>query len=88
MYRGTANELDDRLRARGATVSMYGEALGDAGSPGDKDVYVENEELKEGKLHFNKLLFFDSLVIKICHCRDSKVSRPDSVCQNSGYADG
>ena len=51
MYRGTANELDDRLRARGATVSMYGEALGDAGSPGDKDVYVENEELKEGKLH-------------------------------------
>ena len=50
MYRGTANELDDRLRARGATVSMYGEALGDAGSPGDKDVYVENEELKEGKL--------------------------------------
>jgi len=50
VYMGTADEVDDRLRARGATVSMYGEALGTADN-GDgqkqKDVYVENEELKE-----------------------------------------
>ena len=51
---GTADEVDDRLRARGATVSMYGEALGTADN-GDgqkqKDVYVENEELKEGNIN-------------------------------------
>ena len=53
VYMGTADEVDDRFRARGATVSMYGEALGTADN-GDgqkqKDVYVENEELKEGNI--------------------------------------
>ena len=58
VYMGTADEVDDRLRARGATVSMYGEALGtaDNGDKGQKqkDVYVENEELKEGTLFSSK----------------------------------
>ena len=38
--------MDDRLRARGVTVSMYGEPL-ENGREVTKDVYAENEELKE-----------------------------------------
>ena len=45
MLKGTANNVDDRLRARGATASLYGEPL--ENDKDGKDVYVENEELKE-----------------------------------------
>lgn len=43
--RGTANELDDRIRARGNAASMIEVPTERDG--GQKDVYIENEELKE-----------------------------------------
>ena len=69
VYMGTADEVDDRLRARGATVSMYGEALGTADN-GDgqkqKDVYVENEELKEGERTTNRESRFRPFLRHFC----------------------
>ena len=44
LARGTANELDDRIRARGSAASMIEVPLEREAS--QKDVYVENEELK------------------------------------------
>ena len=41
---GTANELDDRIRARGNAASMIEVPL--ERNATQKDVYVENEELK------------------------------------------
>ena len=43
--RGTANELDDRIRARGNAASMIEVPL--EREAAQKDVYAENEELKE-----------------------------------------
>lgn len=45
VLRGTANELDDRIRARGNAASMIEVPLEKDGA--QKDVYAENEELKE-----------------------------------------
>jgi len=45
LARGTANELDDRIRARGNAASMIEVPL--ERNATQKDVYVENEELKE-----------------------------------------
>merc|ERR1719270_379439 len=45
LARGTANELDDRIRARGNAASMIEVPL--ERNVTQKDVYVENEELKE-----------------------------------------
>ena len=44
LARGTANELDDRIRARGNAASMIEVPL--ERNATQKDVYVENEELK------------------------------------------
>ena len=44
LFRGTANELDERIRARGHAASMIEVPLEREAS--QKDVYVENEELK------------------------------------------
>ena len=44
LARGTANELDDRIRARGNAASMIEVPL--ERNVTQKDVYVENEELK------------------------------------------
>ena len=44
LFRGTANELDERIRARGHAASMIEVPLERETS--QKDVYVENEELK------------------------------------------
>ena len=52
LARGTANELDDRIRARGTAASMIEVPLEKEAA--QKDVYVENEELKvRGKLFIN-----------------------------------
>ena len=48
LARGTANELDDRIRARGSAASMIEVPLEREAS--QKDVYVENEELKVCKV--------------------------------------
>lgn len=45
VLRGTANEFDDRIRARGNAASMIEVPLEKEAS--QKDVFVENEELKE-----------------------------------------
>ena len=45
VLRGTANELDDRIRARGNAASMIEVPL--EREAAQKDVYAENEELKE-----------------------------------------
>jgi len=45
LVRGTANELDDSIRARGHAASMIEVPLEREAS--QKDIYVENEELKE-----------------------------------------
>lgn len=45
VLRGTANELDDRIRARGNAASMIEVPL--EREVAQKDVYAENEELKE-----------------------------------------
>ena len=44
VLRGTANELDDRIRARGNAASMIEVPL--EREAAQKDVYAENEELK------------------------------------------
>ena len=48
LARGTANELDDRIRARGNAASMIEVPL--ERNATQKDVYVENEELKASNI--------------------------------------
>lgn len=48
MYKGTANDMDDQVRARGATASIVGEPFG---TNEDKDMFLENQELKVVSLH-------------------------------------
>ena len=40
---GTANDMDDHIRARGANAAIVGEAFG---ANETKDMFLENQELK------------------------------------------
>ena len=42
---GTANDMDDHVRARGANASIVGEPFG---TNETKDMFLENQELKVG----------------------------------------
>ena len=53
VYKGTANDMEDHVRARGATASIVGEQFG---THEEKDIFLENQELKVLKSHLKLLI--------------------------------
>ena len=65
LFRGTANELDERIRARGHAASMIEVPLEREAS--QKDVYVENEELKVRLIvNWELKIFFWICTVTLC----------------------
>jgi len=93
---GTANDMDDNVRARGANASIVGEPFD---TNETKDLFLENQELKViiNYLAHQKMknsIFFcnisQGLIIKhfIISGGNSKISWTSTICKNCWNVNG